>query len=82
MILEAIFDLIFWVLDFLMGFLPFFDISIDYTAFADFIGIIKSISYLFPMDTIGTLFSITVFVMTFRIIVSIVKSLWELLPLL
>lgn len=82
MILEAIFDLLFMVLDFVMGLLPFFDIPVDYTALTDFIGIVKSVSYFLPMDTIGTLFGITIAVMSFRIIVSVVKTIWELIPLL
>lgn len=82
MILEGIFDYMFGVLAFIMSWFPFFDITVDLDSINVFFDIIRSISYLLPMGTIFTLFNITMAVMGFRIMVSVVKTIWAVIPLL
>lgn len=82
MITEAILDVFLGVLDFVCGFIPFFDISIDTTSFDLFFDIIKSVAFFLPMGTVYTIFNIIIAIMTFRIVVSIIKTIWQLIPIL
>lgn len=82
MISEFIINIVFGILSGFLELLP--DIQLDligsplYGAFLDFV---EMACYLFPMNTFFTIFGIVVALTIFRIIVSLVKTIWELLPL-
>lgn len=80
MIFESVFDLFFKLLEGFFSMLPDVSWSVDTTAFQSFIGIIKVAMYLFPMQTVVTIISIVVWLTIFRILISIVKTIWDLLP--
>ena len=81
MIIEGIFDFIFGLANVLFEFLP--DIEIGFgTGFNTFLSIVSSVAYLLPMNTILIMFGIIISLMIFRIVVSVIKTIWQLLPIL
>lgn len=80
MITEALFNIIFGILDFVMGMLPFFDFTIDISAFDTMADIIKTVSYLLPLGTMLTIFTLILAINGFKIVVSILKTIWQITP--
>lgn len=81
MIVNSLMDVIFRMLEWVMSRLPDITWSVDTNAFQYFFSVIKAVCYLLPMGTIGTMFSIVVSIMTFRIMISLIKTVWAVLPL-
>lgn len=81
MIIEGIFIIIFGVLDFIIGLLPFSDISFSSAPFQSALDIIKSLAYFLPFETVYDILGLVFCIMMFRIVVSIIKTIWQLLPL-
>lgn len=80
MILEGLLNIIFTILINLFEVLPNISWTTDDSAISTFLGFISVIAYLLPMDTITRLFSLVVSLMVFRIVIAIVKTIWNLLP--
>lgn len=80
MIVEFLFNIIFGILDFVLDLIPFFDFTIDTSAFATFAGIIKTVSYILPLDTMLVIFTLIMAINNYKIIVAILKTIWQLLP--
>ena len=49
--------------------------------FQTFLDIVGSIAYLLPLGTINSILTLTVGFFIFRAIVSLIKTIWELLPI-
>lgn len=49
--------------------------------FQTFLDIVGSIAYLLPLGTINSILSLTIGFFIFRSIVSLIKTIWELLPI-
>ena len=81
MITESILDAVFGALSGLLSLLPDISWEVDGSAFDIFLDILEMVCYMLPMDTVGTIFGLIVSITIFRIIISIIKSLWELLPI-
>jgi hypothetical protein len=82
MVLEVLLNIVFASLTGLFSALP--DISWDIDTgiigtFLDFIGIV---TYLFPMPVITSLIGLIVAINVFKIVISIIKTIWDLLPIL
>ena len=82
MIPEAIIDVFYNILVGLLEFLPDVSWSVDGSVYSTFLGFISVILYFFPMNTVFTIFSIVVTLMVFRIFISLIKTLWDLIPFL
>lgn len=81
MILEGIFNVIFAMFDGVVSILPDFS-GIDLGFLDTALSVISGVCYFLPMGTVGAIFAILVSLMAFRIAVSLIKTLWELLPIL
>ena len=81
MIIESVLDVLFKILGGFFSILPDITWSVDTGAFQAFIGILKIAMYLLPMQTVVTIISIVVWLTIFRIVISLIKTVWELLPL-
>lgn len=83
MIIEGIINSFVFIFSSVFSFLP--DISIDFTNFAPVINdlalILQYVFYLFPMDTVMFCISINISIQLFRIVISFIKTLWQLLPI-
>lgn len=84
MIVEALFNLLFVFLNPLIAMIPdveVFSSSMDLTAYAHtFLEYVRMACYFLPMGTVITLFTLIYYFILFRIFVSVVKTIWDLLP--
>lgn len=80
MIVVAIFNIIFPLLGSLLGV-----VDIDISLASEFMGKVGEFfsvaCYLLPMPTVISILTITATLMTFRIIVALLKTIWDVLPL-
>lgn len=81
MIIEAVLDFVFKVVEGLLGMLPDVQWNIEDTAFTVFLDYVEMVCYLLPMGTILQIVSIVVGLITFKIVISLIKTIWDLLPL-
>lgn len=81
MILEGLLNIIFNILIDLFEVLPNISWSVDSSAMSTFLGFISVILYMLPMDTVIALFSLILTLTIFKIGVAVIKTLWDLLPL-
>lgn len=82
MIIETLVNAIFIPLNCLLALLP--DISWDVAAgvYTKFFEVLRMACYFLPMATVGTVFMLIIAINAFKIGVSIIKTIWQLLPLL
>ncbi len=76
------FNIVYTVVRGLLNLLPDITWSVDTGAVAYFIDICRVVSYLLPMDTIGRIIGLIFIIILFRLVISIIKTIWELLPVL
>lgn len=50
-------------------------------AMSTFIDILDCVMYMFPVATVTTIIGLVIALNVFRVFVSIIKTIWELLPL-
>lgn len=81
MIIETLLDLVFNILSGIFAILPDITWSVDTTAFQAFIGTLNVAMYLLPMRTVVMMISIVIWITILRIIISLIKTIWELLPI-
>ena len=61
--------------------LPDISWSVDTSAFEYFISILKVAGYVFPWGTVVAIVMIVFSISMFRIVISFIKTIWDLLPL-
>lgn len=80
MIIEGILNVLFTFIYSILGWIEI-DISLA-EEFMTKIGEMLSVAcYLLPMPTVISIFSITIVLLNFRILISVLKTLWGILPL-
>ena len=80
MITDALLNIVY---KFLMGFLdrlPDMDLGIGVTVLNAFLDIVGTALYFFPWQYCLPILSVTLLLQAWRLIISIVKVIWELLP--
>lgn len=82
MISEFFINIIFNLVTWMFELLPEVSWSVDSSAFEYFLGIVRVASYVFPVGTVSQILGIVVDFMIFRIIISIVRMIWDIFPLL
>lgn len=81
MILESVLGFLFNILVGLLEILPDISWSVDSSAFTSFLSFISVVLYLLPIDTLFVMFSIVMCIMSFKIGVALIKTIWDILPL-
>ena len=81
MISEVLLTVVFGVASDLFSLLPDFSWSVDSSFFEYLISFIQMISYLLPWGTVTLICSLVIALSLFRLVVSIIKTIWDLLPL-
>lgn len=81
MVGEFMFNLVFGILKGLLSLLPDITWVVDNNAISTFLDIVSVVLYLLPINTVFAILTIVVALNIFKIIVSIVKTIWDLLPL-
>lgn len=82
MITDAIINLIYNVFMFFLGGYEPLHFNLDTTVFRTFSDFLAFIFYILPINGLLPIVTIIIGIMTFRIIVSVVKTIWDLLPIL
>lgn len=83
MIIDLFLGIIQVVVNILLAPLSVLNFVIDITTKIPVVmGFIKFISYLFPWSQITPLITIIISIFAFRAVVSLIKTIWEMLPIL
>lgn len=81
MVTEGIIDLVFRIVEGLLSLLPDISWDVDGTVFDIFFDVLEMVCYLLPMGTVLSIFLIVVGLTMFRVVISFIKTIWDLLPL-
>lgn len=82
MITDAIISLVYDIFMFFLGSYEPLTFNIDTTVFSTFSDFLAFIFYILPMDGLMPMVTIFAGLMMFRIVVSVIKTIWDLLPVL
>ena len=82
MIIEALVNAIFIPLNGLLALLPNISWDVGASVFTKFFEVLRMACYFLPMATVGIVFTLIIAINAFKIGVSIIKTIWQLLPLL
>lgn len=80
MITEGIMNAFFSFLSGLFMLLPDISWDVDNAVFSTFLEIIRLAGYFLPMGTIVTILGLIISLTMFRITISLIKTIWGLLP--
>ena len=80
MIFEAIFNVIFYPLYGLLSLLPDISWEVHPDVFESFFAFIRLAGYLLPMGTVLSILKYVVLFNVFKILISIIKTVWNLIP--
>lgn len=81
MIGEYVLNIVFNIVERALSTLPVFDWNIKASFLQSALDMIHLAGYMLPMGTIVTIIGIIGFLMTWRIAVSLLRTIWEVLPL-
>ena len=80
MIIEGIIKIFLVVASGALSMLPQFSWSIDTGVCSVFLGIVSSVCYLLPVGTISVILGISLSLTIAKAIIALIKTLWDLLP--
>ncbi len=82
MVTDKLLDIFFNFLESILDKLPVMNISIDFSAVRGFLSVVGTALYFFPWQKVAPILAIILLLQMWRILVSIIKTIWSLLPLL
>lgn len=80
MITQALLDVIFGVVNIVVGMLPISGLLFDLSSMSVFFDVISSVNYIIPMSVFVEIIAIVIVLQSFRIAVSLIRMLWDVLP--
>ena len=80
MISEFFLDIIFNLVSGMLSAAPDITFSVETSAFQYFVDILKVACYMLPMNTVSTIIGIIVGISGLRIFVALIRTIWDLLP--
>ena len=81
MLVEGILNILFKFLEWIFALLPDWSWNVEASFFSSALDFIRLAGYLLPMDTIITIFVITNVLIAWQIVVAILRTVWDVLPL-
>lgn len=81
MVSEFFLNIIFQIVEWLLSGLPIVNADFTVVDTSIFMGCVRCVLYLLPLGTINTIIGIIIAVSGFRIFIAIVKTIWDVLPL-
>lgn len=81
MISEFFLNIIFNIVSGMLGLLPEISWSVETSAFGYFLDIVRVVGYLMPGSTVTAIITLIVGINIFKIVISAIRTLWDLLPL-
>ncbi len=82
MILETIINILFLPLQALLSLLPDISWNVENNFLNSVLDIFQVVCYLLPMKTVVAILTIIIAINVFKIVISIIKTIWQLIPLL
>lgn len=82
MILETIINILFLPLQALLSLLPDISWNVENNFLNSILDIFQVVCYLLPMKTVVAILTIIIAINVFKIVISIIKTIWQLIPLL
>lgn len=80
MIGEFLLNIVFQIVEWILTPLPEITIPAMMARDSTFFGMVRCVLYLLPLDTISTIVGLLISIALFRIIIAIIKTIWDLLP--
>lgn len=80
MITDGILNVVFNVIDMFFGVLPDMSLNVSGGMYRTFLDIVASVAYLFPLDTLVSIFKLVCAFIAFKWIITLIRMLWDLLP--
>lgn len=81
MISEFFLNILFGFVSRFFALLPDFSWNVGTSAFSYFLSVLRVAGYVFPWGTVVAILGLIVSISIFRIVVSFIKTIWDLLPL-
>lgn len=81
MIVDKLLDIVFGFLTSMLDLLPIMDVSVDLSVLNTFLDILGSCLYFFPWQKVAPILALIILMQVWRIVISIIKVIWEALPL-
>ena len=81
MIVESLLSVVFGLINFILLPLQIVDFALDLVALEPVIQFINMALYLIPFNRLMPIFIFFVSMMSFRIIISLIKTIWDILPI-
>ena len=81
MISEFFLNIVFGIVEGLLNILPNISWDVSTAGLSAFVSILRMVFYLLPMGTITTIITLIISLVIFRFVISLIKTIWELLPL-
>ncbi len=82
MVTDKMLDIVFSFLESVLDKLPVMDISVDLSVINGFLNIVGSVLYFFPWQKVAPILAIILLLQMWRILISIIKTIWSVLPFL
>ena len=80
MISEFLLDIVFSISSGALSLLPDITWSVDSTAFTYFLDIVRIVGYMLPAPTVVAIITLIFSFHVVRVVVAIIKSVWDLFP--
>lgn len=80
MVTNALLNVVLGLFSAVFSVLPDITINVSSPMYTTFTDIVAGVVYLLPMQTIVSIFSITISILAFKIFISIPKAIWDLIP--
>ena len=81
MIVETMMNLVFSIVEGVLKLLPDFSWSVENSFFSSALDLVRVACYLLPMGTVVAIITIINMLLIVRIAIAIIKTIWDLLPL-
>lgn len=81
MISEFFLNIIFKLVTGFLNLLPDINFTVESSAFEYFLGIVQVAAYMLPMGTVMMIIDLIIILTLLRIVIAVIKSIWDLLPL-
>ena len=81
MISEFFLNIIFQIVTWLFSFLPNIAWNTRSASFQGIMDIIRVAGYMLPLNTIGTIAGVIVSITVFKIVITIIRTIWDILPI-
>ena len=80
MITDKMLEIVFNFLNSFLDMLPVMDVDVDFSVLNAFLDILGVCLYFFPWQKVAPILAIIILLQVWRILISIIKVIWQLLP--